>query len=139
MSWEEGKYLIKKNTPNVNEELLKITGHLEEKDAKYHLHNFLRENITFTTNLIAGVDLFPFQHLAIKSMLETTIVKSPESALYYTELDLNTENDYKMSLTLLKLTSYEREECSEYICCITCKKILQCDCVNCSAINNYYN
>ena len=71
MSWEEGKYLIKKNTPNVNEELLKITGHLEEKDAKYHLHNFLRENITFTTNLIAGVDLFPFQHLAIKSMLET--------------------------------------------------------------------
>jgi hypothetical protein len=71
MSWEEGKFLIKKETPNINEELLKITGHLEEKDAKYHLHNFLRENITFTTNLIAGVDLFPFQHLAIKSMLET--------------------------------------------------------------------
>lgn len=71
MSWEEGKFSIKKTAPNVNEELLKITGHLEEKDAKYHLHNFLRENITFTTNLIAGVDLFPFQHLAIKSMLET--------------------------------------------------------------------
>uniref|UniRef100_A0A6C0C8A0 Uncharacterized protein n=1 Tax=viral metagenome TaxID=1070528 RepID=A0A6C0C8A0_9ZZZZ len=75
----------------------------------------------------------------IKSMLETTIVKSPESALYYTELDLNNGNDYKMSVTLLKLTSYERDECSEYICCITCKKILQCDCVNCLAINNYYN
>ena len=71
MSWEEGKFSIKKSAPNINEELLKITGHLEEKDAKYHLHNFLRENITFTTNLIAGVDLFPFQHLAIKSMLET--------------------------------------------------------------------
>ena len=71
MSWEEGKFSIKKKAPNMNEELLKITGHLEEKDAKYHLHNFLRENITFTTNLIAGVDLFPFQHLAIKSMLET--------------------------------------------------------------------
>lgn len=71
MSWEEGKFSIKKSAPNMNEELLKITGHLEEKDAKYHLHNFLRENITFTTNLIAGVDLFPFQHLAIKSMLET--------------------------------------------------------------------
>lgn len=71
MSWEEGKFLIKKGSPNINEEILKITGHLEEKDAKYHLHNFLRENITFTTNLIGGVDLFPFQHLAIKSMLET--------------------------------------------------------------------
>ena len=71
MSWEEGKFKIKKQAPNINEELLKIPGHLEEKDAKYHLHNFLRENITFTTNLIAGVDLFPFQHLAIKSMLET--------------------------------------------------------------------
>ena len=75
----------------------------------------------------------------IKSILETTIVKSPESALYYTELDLNTKNDFKMSVTLLKLTSYEHYECSEYICCISCKKILECDCVNCTAINNYYN
>jgi hypothetical protein len=71
MTWEEGKFKIRSNKPSVNEELLKIKGHLEEKDAKYHLHNFLRENITFTTNLIGGVDLFPFQHLAIKSMLET--------------------------------------------------------------------
>ena len=75
----------------------------------------------------------------IKSILETTIVKSPDRALYYTELDLNTDHDYKMSVTLLNLTSYERDECSEYICCISCKKILECDCVNCSAINNHYN
>ena len=75
----------------------------------------------------------------IKSIFETTIVRSLDSALYYTELDLNTENDYKMSVTLMKLTDYDRDECSEYICCITCKKILHCDCVNCSAINNYYN
>ncbi|MGY8817680.1 MAG: hypothetical protein ACKVHB_07930, partial [Pseudomonadales bacterium] len=48
-----------------------IKGYLDEPDAKILLHNFLRDNVTFTTNLIAGVDLFPFQHLAIKSMLET--------------------------------------------------------------------
>lgn len=71
MTWEEGKFSISSGKPNINEELLKIKGHLDEQDAKYHLHNFLRENITFTTNLISGVDLFPFQHLAIKSMLET--------------------------------------------------------------------
>tara|TARA_Y100000389_G_scaffold160998_1_gene163300 strand:+ start:72 stop:569 length:498 start_codon:yes stop_codon:yes gene_type:complete len=75
----------------------------------------------------------------IKSIFEETIVRSHDTALYYTELDLNTENDYKMSVTLLKLTSYEHDERSEYICCISCKKILECDCVNCSAINNYYN
>jgi hypothetical protein len=71
MTWEEGKFSISSGKPNINEELLKIKGHLDEQDAKYHLHNFLRENITFTTNLISGVELFPFQHLAIKSMLET--------------------------------------------------------------------
>lgn len=71
MTWEEGKFTIKSNKPDINQELLKIKGHLDEQDAKYHLHNFLRENVTFTTNLIGGVDLFPFQHLAIKSMLET--------------------------------------------------------------------
>lgn len=71
MTWEEGKFSISSGKPNINEELLKIEGHLDEQDAKYHLHNFLRENITFTTNLISGVELFPFQHLAIKSMLET--------------------------------------------------------------------
>ena len=71
MTWEEGKFSISSGGSNVNEELLKIKGHLDEQDAKYHLHNFLRENIPFTTNLISGVELFPFQHLAIKSMLET--------------------------------------------------------------------
>jgi hypothetical protein len=71
MSWEEGKFSVRSNKPGINKELMQVKGHLDEQDAKYHLHNFLRENITFTTNLIAGVDLFPFQHLAIKSMLET--------------------------------------------------------------------
>ena len=56
---------------DVNSRLMELKGYMDEKDAKYELHNFLRENITFTTNLISGVELFPFQHLAIKSMLET--------------------------------------------------------------------
>ncbi len=71
MSWDAGKQEFIKKDLHPNEELLKLQGHLDEQDAKYHLHNFLRENITFTTNLLSGVELFPFQHLAIKSMLET--------------------------------------------------------------------
>lgn len=73
MTWEEGKTSgpIRQNNFTNNEDILKIKGLLDEPDAKLLLHDFLRNNITFTTNLIAGVDLFPFQHLAIKSMLET--------------------------------------------------------------------
>ena len=71
MTWEPGKVIATASKKDINDELLRIKGYMDEKDAKYHLHNFLRENITFTTDLIAGVELFPFQHLAIKSMLET--------------------------------------------------------------------
>ena len=46
MTWEEGKFSISSGKLDTNEELLKIKGHLDEQDAKYHLHNFLRENIT---------------------------------------------------------------------------------------------
>ena len=53
-------------------ELKEIEGFIESEDeAKILLYKFLRENITFTTNLIGGVDLFPFQHMAIKAMFET--------------------------------------------------------------------
>ena len=70
MSWDQGIQKYNLDFDKTNEELLELTGYLEEEEAKYHLYKFLRSNITFTTNLIAGVDLFPFQHLAIKSMLE---------------------------------------------------------------------
>ena len=70
MTWEVGKqkYASKED---INEILRGTHGYLDEKEAKILLYKFLRENITFTTNLMAGVDLFPFQHLAIKAMFET--------------------------------------------------------------------
>ena len=70
MAWTEGN----QNRPsrvNINEEILKRGGFLEEEEAKVALYKFLKENITFTTSLVSGVDLFPFQHMAIKSMFET--------------------------------------------------------------------
>lgn len=70
MTWETGKQKYSNDFGNVNDEIKKIKGYIDEGEAKYHLYKFLRSNVTFTTDLISGVELFPFQHLAIKSMLE---------------------------------------------------------------------
>lgn len=71
MSWEAGNQVPRKKEFISNEELLKKKGFLEEKEAKLLFYQFLRNNTTFATDLITGVQLFPFQHMAIKSMLET--------------------------------------------------------------------
>lgn len=71
MSWELGSQKERKNYLITNEELLQKEGFLEEKEAKLLFYQFLRNNPTFTTDLIAGVKLFPFQHMAIKGMLES--------------------------------------------------------------------
>jgi hypothetical protein len=71
MSWETGNQKQRKNYLISNEELLKKEGFLEEKEAKLLFYQFLRNNTTFTTDLITGVKLFPFQHMAIKGMLES--------------------------------------------------------------------
>src|SRR6056300_21169 len=70
MSWDEGqqKRQVKED---FNKLLLSKEGFLEEDEAKVLLYKFLRENITFSTDLISGVELFPFQHMAIKAMFET--------------------------------------------------------------------
>ncbi len=71
MSWEVGNQKLYKKFNNVNQDILKLKGYLEEKDAKIWLYKFLRENPSFTCELISGVTLFPFQHIAIKAMMET--------------------------------------------------------------------
>jgi hypothetical protein len=70
MSWETGDQK-RVNAENFNQKLKEKIGHLEEGEAQILLYKFLRENITFTTSLISGVELFPFQHMAIKAMFET--------------------------------------------------------------------
>lgn len=70
MSWEKGKQ--KRNEKiEINSLIKSKEGFLNEKESKLLLYQFLRENITFSTNLLAGVDLFPFQHMAIKAMFES--------------------------------------------------------------------
>ena len=73
MTWEAGGKSVSctKGSEQLNKELMQLEGYLDENEAKIELYKFLRSNITFTSDLVSGVKLFPFQHLAIKSMFET--------------------------------------------------------------------
>lgn len=70
MAWIEGNQ-NRRPKEDVNQQILDLEGFLDENEAKQNLYKFLKDNITFTTSLIGGVDLFPFQHMAIKAMFET--------------------------------------------------------------------
>lgn len=65
--WQKGNQPERKKG-NANEELAKVEGFLEEKDAKLWLEKFFRENLTFLSKVLTGVELLEFQSLMIKAM-----------------------------------------------------------------------
>jgi hypothetical protein len=65
--WYEGKTI--KNSINLNEELLKLEGELSDKEAKITLAKFLRHNLAFTTELISGIKLAPFQEITLRGLM----------------------------------------------------------------------
>lgn len=65
--WQKGNQPERKKG-NINEELAKVEGFLEEKDAKLWLEKFFRENLTFLSKVLTGVELLEFQSLMIKAM-----------------------------------------------------------------------
>ena len=71
MAWEAGKQKLNREFKNINTEVLEKEGYLEETEAKILLYKFLRENPSFACELFTGVKLFPFQHMAIKAMMES--------------------------------------------------------------------
>jgi len=71
MSWTEGTQHRPPPRFRSNDELAQMEGFLEEHEAKLALYEFLRNNVTFATELLMGIKLFPFQHLAVKGMFET--------------------------------------------------------------------
>jgi len=65
--WYEGK---EATTPiNLNKELLKLEGELSDKQAKITLAKFLRHNLAFTTELISGIKLAPFQEITLRGLM----------------------------------------------------------------------
>ena len=57
-----------KEIQDVNQELLKLKGDLGEKEAKITLVKFLKANIGFTTELLSGIKLAPFQEVTLKGL-----------------------------------------------------------------------
>ena len=69
MSWDVGNQKPLKRK-DINKQILELEGYLEDTKAKLWLYKFLKENVTFTTELLTGIELFPFQHMAVKAMME---------------------------------------------------------------------
>tara|TARA_B100000676_G_scaffold249652_1_gene253820 strand:+ start:6703 stop:8529 length:1827 start_codon:yes stop_codon:yes gene_type:complete len=65
--WYEGKQIVKAN--NLNQELLELKGELSDKQAKITLAKFLRHNLAFTTELISGIKLAPFQEITLRGLM----------------------------------------------------------------------
>ena len=61
------KYKIKSG--NTNKELLKLEGYLDDKEARISLAKFLNANLGFTTELISGIKLAPFQEITLKGLM----------------------------------------------------------------------
>ena len=53
----------------VNKELLKLKGDLDEKEARISLAKYLSSNLGITTELISGIKLAPFQEITLKGMM----------------------------------------------------------------------
>ena len=58
-----------KSIPNANEEFLKLKGALDDKEGQISLAKFLRSNLYFTTELLTGIKLAPFQEITLRAML----------------------------------------------------------------------
>ena len=68
--WEKGNQPLRLDySSKINEELLSLEGTIDENEAKERLYLFLRNNITYSAEMFTGVKLFPFQAMAIKTMM----------------------------------------------------------------------
>lgn len=61
------KYI--REVKDVNKELSELKGYLNDKEARISLAKFLRANIGFTTELISGVKLAPYQEIHLKAIM----------------------------------------------------------------------
>lgn len=68
MWYSPEKYI--KPVHDINIDLKKLTGELEDKEAKITLAQFLHRNIGLTTQLLTGIELYPDQIITIKGMMK---------------------------------------------------------------------
>lgn len=68
--WHCADKYNKKLLVNVNEEMKKLKGELNDVEARLTLVEFLRSNIAFTVELLANIKLAPYQEITLKAMLD---------------------------------------------------------------------
>jgi hypothetical protein len=74
-AWTVGNQPVSKlPVEKVNEEIANTPGYLDEKQASYLLVKFFKANLGMCAKQVAGVDLFPFQEIAIKTMFKRDYV-----------------------------------------------------------------
>ena len=61
------KYKVESH--DLNAELLSLRGELDDKEAKISLAKFLNANLAFTTELISGIKLAPYQEVTLRGMM----------------------------------------------------------------------
>ena len=66
------KYEVK--LENVNERLLQLQGELNDKELRLTLAEFLRHNLGFTTELISGIKLAPYQQITLRAFFNRNFV-----------------------------------------------------------------
>ena len=59
----------KSGAENLNKDFLRLEGELGGKEAQISLAKFLRHNLYFTTELLTGIKLAPFQEVTLRAML----------------------------------------------------------------------
>ena len=54
---------------NINKKMMEIEGFMSDREAKITLAKFLNANLGFTTELISGIKLAPFQEITLRGMM----------------------------------------------------------------------
>lgn len=67
--WYSPPKYLKPDLVDYNKEIAQLTGELDDLTAKVSLAKFLRRNIGFTTELLTGIKLAPYQIITVKGML----------------------------------------------------------------------
>jgi hypothetical protein len=69
--WYSPEKYRPKNPRDLNQEFLdSLKGELSTKEAKISLAKFLHHNLGFTTELISGIKLAPYQEITLRGMME---------------------------------------------------------------------
>ena len=66
--WYGPQKYVSNDLYNVNQEMLKLEGYLEDREARISLAKFLRANLGLTVELISGIKLAPFQEVTLQGV-----------------------------------------------------------------------